>query len=115
MPLKNYSLLKGTIVDSQQATSGSPHYQIKVQDGTTDYRIAVNVKSDLNPPNLEFIMFPDFQHPLTDAIAEMSVGMHLLPADPLKRRDSGVSRLPAHESLHARGHDNHSVVRTGAG
>src|SRR5262252_8061485 len=54
MPLKNYSLLKGTIVDCQQAKANSPHYQIKVVDDTTVYRIAVNVKSDLNPPDLEF-------------------------------------------------------------
>ena len=90
MPLQNYSLLKGTIVDCQQAKSKSPHYQIKVVDDITEYRIAVNVKSDLNPPDLEFIMFPDFHHPVTDAIAEVPVGMHLLPSDPLKRRDAGV-------------------------
>jgi uncharacterized protein YukJ len=90
MPLQNYSLLKGTIIDCQQARSKSPHYQIKVVDDTTEYRIAVNVRSDLNPPDLEFIMFPDFHHPVTDAIAELPVGMHLLPSDPLKRRDSGA-------------------------
>jgi uncharacterized protein YukJ len=90
MPLKNYSLLKGAIVDSQPAKSGSPHYQIKVVDNTTEYRIAVNVKSSQNPPDVEFIMLPNFHHPITDAIAEMPVGMHLLPSDPLKRRDSGV-------------------------
>jgi uncharacterized protein YukJ len=90
MPLQNYSLLKGTIVDCQPAKSNSPHYQIKVVDDTTEYRIAVNVRSDLNPPNLQFIMFTDFHHPITDALAEVPVGMHLLPADPAKRRDSGV-------------------------
>src|SRR5262249_22694570 len=90
MPLKNYSLLKGTIADCQQAKSNSPHYQIKVVDNTTEYRIAVNVRSDLNPPNLEFIMFPDFHHPVIDAIAEVPVGMRVLRAAPGKRRQSGV-------------------------
>lgn len=90
MSLKNYSLLKGTIVDRRLAKSSSPHYQIEVVDDTTEYRIAINVKSSLSPSDLEFVMFPDFHHPLTDALAAVPVGMHLLPADPLKRRDSGV-------------------------
>jgi uncharacterized protein YukJ len=90
MPLQNYSLLKGTIVDSQRAKSSSPHYQIKVVDTTTEYRIAVNVRSDLNPPNLLFFMSSDFHHPVLDAIAAQPVGMNLLPSDPAARRDSGV-------------------------
>jgi uncharacterized protein YukJ len=90
MPLKNYSLLKGIIVDRRLAKSTSPHYQIKVVDDTTEYRIAINVRSSLSPPDLEFIVLPNFDHPLLDAIDEVQLGMHLLPSDPVKRRQSGV-------------------------
>ncbi|MCI0703898.1 MAG: DUF2278 family protein [Planctomycetia bacterium] len=90
MPLKNYSLLKGTIINAQEAKASSPHYQILVVDDTTEYRIAVNVRSSLNPPDLEFLLIPDFDHPLTDLLPEVAIGMHRLSDSATKRRDSGL-------------------------
>lgn len=90
MPLKNYCLLKGTVVDSQEAKSANPHYQIRVVDDTTTYRIAVNVRSKLSPPDLKYYIDADFQHPLLDAVADAAIGMHKLSDDPIKRRDSGL-------------------------
>jgi uncharacterized protein YukJ len=42
MPLKNYSVLKGKAVDSRFASGANPHYQVRVVDDDTEYRIAIN-------------------------------------------------------------------------
>ncbi len=49
MPLKTYGVLKGRPISKRLGSGSSPHYQIHVVDNTTDYRIAINVKSSLSP------------------------------------------------------------------
>jgi uncharacterized protein YukJ len=48
-----------------------PHYQVRIVDDDTDYRIAINVKSALDPSELEYLIIDNFHHPIT-AIAEAS-------------------------------------------
>jgi uncharacterized protein YukJ len=81
MSLKNYGVLKGTIIeklDSIEAInrnpSGKPHYQIKVDAGGTIFRIAVNVKSDQNPPNLQVFRSEQYEHPILEQLENFNIG-----------------------------------------
>lgn len=74
MPLKNYGVLKGRPISSRLGFGGSPHYQVHVVDDTTDYRIAINVKSKLSPSELLYLVVDDFRHPLLTDIASLSSG-----------------------------------------
>ena len=44
MPLKNYGVLKGTVIQSKIGKGKTPHYQVHLQgEAEVDYRIAINV------------------------------------------------------------------------
>ena len=49
MALRSYGVLKGKAIEVRVGAGQSPHYQVRIVDDTTDYRIAVNVKSQLPP------------------------------------------------------------------
>lgn len=82
MPLRNYGVLKGRPISSRLGAGSSPHYQIHVIDDTTDYRIAVNVKSKLTPSELLYAVVDDFQHPIVADLATLSNGFTLLASEP---------------------------------
>jgi uncharacterized protein YukJ len=82
MPLKQYGVLKGTAIDRRLGAGQSPHYQVRVVDDQTDYRIAINVKSRLEPSTLEYLVDDDFRHPVTQGLTELTPGFHLLPSKP---------------------------------
>lgn len=63
MPLRNYGVLKGRPIDRRLGTSANAHYQIHLIDEATDFRIAVNVRSQLSPSELEYLIDDDFRHP----------------------------------------------------
>jgi uncharacterized protein YukJ len=65
----------------------SPHYQVRVIDNTTDYRIAINVKSQLAPSEVEYIVVESFSHPITDIAETFPVGFTSL------RRAAGSGAL----------------------
>lgn len=71
MPLHHYGVLKGKAVDVRMGGGKQPHYQVRLVDDDTDYRIAINVKSALEPSELEYLIVDNFHHPIT-AIAEAS-------------------------------------------
>ena len=53
-----------------RAGRDTPHYQIHaVDDGGSDYRIAVNVLSQQSPSELLYLVVDDFRHPVTAALA----------------------------------------------
>jgi uncharacterized protein YukJ len=64
MPLKNYGVLKGKAIDVRNGAGSSPHYQVRIIDDTTDYRIAINVESKLAPSELEYAIVEHFTHPI---------------------------------------------------
>lgn len=74
MPLKNYGVLKGSAVDRRLGQGQSPHYQIRVVDEDTDYRVAVNVKSQLEPSELLYLVDEDFRHPITSGLPNLPLG-----------------------------------------
>ena len=82
MPLKNYGVLKGRAIGSRPGTGPSPHYQINVVAGAAQYRVAVNVKSQLAPSELLYLVVEDFRHPLTVGLSELSHGFSEVPSRP---------------------------------
>jgi uncharacterized protein YukJ/translation initiation factor 1 (eIF-1/SUI1) len=72
MPLKRYGVLKGKAIDAKrEVEQSSPHYQVHIQAGTNHYRIAVNVKSQLSPSELLFLVNDDFRHTITATLPEL--------------------------------------------
>lgn len=84
MPLKEYGVLSGPIVDTRREGGGdTPHYQIHMRDsGGTDYRIAVNVQSKRAPSELLYMVDEDFRHPLTASLPAPGSGWTVLPPGP---------------------------------
>ena len=81
MSLPQYGVLKGTIVEKldsiealAQNPKGKPHYQLKVDAGGKLYRIAINVKSDQKPANLQVFKSEDYKHPILDHFQGFGVG-----------------------------------------
>jgi len=82
VPLRSYGVLKGKAIEVRLGAGQSPHYQVRIVDDTTDYRIAVNVKSQLPPSDLEFIIIERFTHPLTAAVETLPRGFTPLKREP---------------------------------
>jgi uncharacterized protein YukJ len=82
MPLKEYGVLKGRPVGRRLGRGDRPHYQVHIVDETTDYRIAINVKSALSPSELEYLIDEAFDHPLTEALGDVPLGFTLLNSQP---------------------------------
>lgn len=83
MPLNSYGVLKGRPISRRLATGSSPHYQIQVVDQSgANYRVAVNVKSQLAPSELMFYMQPQFDHPVTALVEPLPSGFTLLAGRP---------------------------------
>src|SRR5262245_26719083 len=77
MPLKQYGVLKGTVIDKRFASGANPHYQVHVVDETTDYRIAVNVQSQ-DDSQVEYAIEPWFEHPILEGLQELPLGFKKL-------------------------------------
>jgi uncharacterized protein YukJ len=83
MPLARYGVLRARPIDRRLGFDNrSPHYQIHTVAGDHDYRIAVNVKSQLAPSEVLYVVNERFQHPVTDFLAELPVGFRELPRTP---------------------------------
>lgn len=86
MPLNQYGVLKGKAIEVRLGAGQSPHYQVRIVDDTTDYRIAINVKSQLAPSDLEFIVIDHFSHPVTGRLEGLPRGFTMVEHKP----DSGA-------------------------
>ncbi|HEX9952808.1 MAG TPA: YukJ family protein [Rubricoccaceae bacterium] len=82
MPLHNYGVLKGKAVEIRIGGGTRPHYQVRLVDDTIDYRIAINVKSNIEPSELEYIVVENYHHPLTAAVETLPLGFTELPCQP---------------------------------
>ena len=82
MALRSYGVLKGKAIEVRLGAGQSPHYQVQVIDDTTDYRIAVNVKSQLPPSEVEFIVIERFEHPITAVVEAFPRGVKTLERKP---------------------------------
>lgn len=82
MSITRYSVLIGRPIGHRFGAGANSHYQVHVVDDTTDYRIAVNVKSSDSPSELEYLTETDFNHPLLEELASLPVGIHPLESKP---------------------------------
>lgn len=82
MPLERYGLLKGKAIEVRLGAGSSPHYQVRLVDDTTDYRIAINVKSALSPSEVEYLVVENFQHPILEVVEAMPLGFTKLASQP---------------------------------
>ena len=82
MPLHSYGVLKGKAIEVRLGAGQSPHYQVRLVDDTTDYRIAINVKSQLAPSELEFVVLERYQHPVTALVEGLGLGFTPLKSGP---------------------------------
>src|SRR5215813_7645048 len=83
MPVRNYGVLKARPIERREATSRSPHYQIHVVDHKgTDYRIAINVLSQVAPYNLLYHVIDNFVYPITAKLPNLSEGFTHLDSKP---------------------------------
>ena len=83
MPLEHYGVLKGSVVEARrEEDTDSPHYQVHVNADGTSYRIAVNVKSQMSPSELLFLVDDRFQHPLTAGLPGLPHGFTELQREP---------------------------------
>jgi uncharacterized protein YukJ len=82
MPLTNYGVLRGSVIDHRLASGANAHFQLHVVDDVTHYRIAVNVESALQPSELEYLIDSDFHHPVLDAVAALPAGWTVLEHKP---------------------------------
>jgi len=78
MPLHSYGVLKGKAIEVRLGTGNSPHYQVRLVDDTTDYRIAINVKSQMAPSEVEYVVIEHFQHPITNILEQTPLGFTAL-------------------------------------
>ena len=82
MPLNNYGVLKGKAIERMLGAGTSPHYQIHVIDDDTDWRIAVNVKSQVEPSELEYLIDDQFHHPILERLSALPLGFNRLQSRP---------------------------------
>jgi uncharacterized protein YukJ len=83
VPLEHYGVLKGSVVDARREDAAdTPHYQVHVRAENTSYRIAVNVKSQLSPSELLFLVDDRFSHPVVGGLPELPRGFNDLKHEP---------------------------------
>jgi uncharacterized protein YukJ len=84
MPLEGYGVLTATAVDRvREGTGDSPHFQVHARgDDGTDYRLAINVKSQESPSDLLYLLDDDLKHPVTALVEALGSGFHPLAPAP---------------------------------
>ncbi|WP_343713840.1 YukJ family protein [Inquilinus sp.] len=79
MALERYTVLKGRPTDRRLAAEGSTHYHIRIDDGARDHRVAVNVQGSSWPSAVEYVLDPDFEHPVTERLERLPLGLTAIP------------------------------------
>jgi uncharacterized protein YukJ len=83
MPLARYGVLAGQVVDRRaEGGTDTPHYQIQVDGGGVDFRVAVNVLSKQHPSELLYLADETFQHPIVQNLATLPDRFAPLPSTP---------------------------------
>jgi uncharacterized protein YukJ len=83
MSLESYGVLKGSVVDARREDDpNTPHYQVHVRADGTSYRVAVNVKSQVSPSELLFLVDDRFRHLVVDGLPELPQGFTGLLSEP---------------------------------
>ena len=81
MPLHNYGVLVGRVQDTRrEGATDTPHFQIHARGAGEDFRIAVNVLSQLSPPELLYVAVEGFAHPMLTALEALEEGFTPVPS-----------------------------------
>ena len=96
MPINNYGVLKGKAKDAREGLGKSPHFQVKVSDHEKS-RIAVNVKSQVEPSTLLYYVDENFDHPILKYLPQPNDGgiITLLDSNGLKVHGVGYTAKDA--------------------
>jgi len=86
MPLKSYAVLKGRPRATRISAEGHPHFQLHLEAHGESYRVAINVRSMLEPSEMEYLIKLRFGHPITKALSRLSPGLH-----PVERCPGGLA------------------------
>ncbi len=79
MPISDYGVLCARVLEARREDGQStPHYQIHALAGQDHFRLAVNVKSQVSPSDLLFLVDENFSHPVTTGLAGLAEGFHPL-------------------------------------
>ncbi|MEO2076788.1 MAG: YukJ family protein [Bacillus sp. (in: firmicutes)] len=82
MPLRNYTLLKGKIVNTAIGKSGKPHFEIHVTDDQeTNYRIAVNIESGIRPSEVLYYVSENFNSEHVTKLPALNSGFTSITKD----------------------------------
>ncbi|MBD2867822.1 DUF2278 family protein [Paenibacillus sp. IB182493] len=82
MPIHPYGVLKCKAIDRRLGTNQNAHYQVHVSTNEENFRIAVNVKSQLNPSELLYCTIEHFQHVMTADLPALPFGFTPLASKP---------------------------------
>jgi uncharacterized protein YukJ len=81
MPLRSYGVLRGRVIDSRaESGADTPHFQVHVRAAGTDFRVAVNVRSQQAPPDLLCLTDEAFGHPLLSGLEALPEGFTDIPS-----------------------------------
>jgi uncharacterized protein YukJ len=69
-------------VDRQLGSGSTPHYQVRLAADGSDYRIAVNVKSQQSPSELLYLIVERYAHPVLDGLTTLPNGFTELDSRP---------------------------------
>ena len=86
MPLKSYVVLKGHPKAAHPSAEGHPHFHLQIEANGEFHRVAVNVRSMLEPSEMEYLIKLRFGHPITAALSRLAPGIH-----PVERRPGGLA------------------------
>lgn len=75
MSIQDYGLLKCKVVDiKEERDHRSPHYNIHARADNEQYRISINIKSEVYPPEVLCYTDENFKHPITTKIRDLPYG-----------------------------------------
>ena len=70
MPLARYGVLAGQVVDRRcEGGTDTPHYELQVDGGGVDFRLAVKELSEEHPSELLYLADAGFQHRIVQDLA----------------------------------------------
>jgi uncharacterized protein YukJ len=74
-------VLAGRVIDRRaEGNTDTPHFQIRVRGGDTEFRVAVNVLSQQSPPELLYVADEAFTHPQVQTLPDLPEGFTALPS-----------------------------------
>lgn len=84
MPVLRYGVLKGRPLQRRLSTYADTHYHVQILAGAAQYRASINVQSQSNPSELEYLIRDPFDEPWTARLDQLPLGFTPLPRS---RRD----------------------------